>query len=83
VEVLGGLHLAEVEVPPALFDKTLADADLRRSHAVEVVMIQTPDMGKDGIEGRAGRFPGPEVRLRAGDRLLVLGMPAAIEALRR
>jgi len=46
-------------------------------------MIQTPDVEEDGIEGRAGRFPSPEVRLRAGDRLLVLGTPDAIEALRR
>jgi hypothetical protein len=83
VEVLGGLHLGEVEVPPALFDKTLAEADLRRSLSVEVVMIQTPDVEEDGIEGRTGKFPAPEVRLRPGDRLLVLGTPEAIEELKR
>lgn len=83
VEVLGGLHLAEVEVPASLYGVTLADADLRRSRGVEVVMIQTPSAPEGGIEGRPGKFPSPEVRLEPGDRLLVLGSAEAIESLRR
>jgi hypothetical protein len=83
VEVLGGLHLAEVEVPPSLVGKTLAEAELRRRHGVEVVMIHTSGMEDAGLDGRPGKFPAPEVRLEPGDRLLVMGAPEAIEALRR
>lgn len=82
VEVLAGLQLAEVEVPFALVGRTLRDADLRRRWGVEVVLIHTHATTPEELEGRPGRIPGPESRLEAGDRLLVMGTEEAIRRLR-
>jgi CIC family chloride channel protein len=82
VEVLGGVHLAEVEVPYGLVGRTLRQADVRRRWGVEVVLIRTVESGPESLEGRPGRLPAADVRLRAGDRLLVMGTQAAIRRLR-
>ncbi len=81
VEVLGGIHLEQVEVPFALVGMTLREADLRRRYDVEVMLIRTAGSAAD-LDGRPGRVR-PDVRLEAGDRLLVMGTPEAIAALRR
>ena len=82
VEVLGGLHLAEVELPPALAGKTLAQTNLRRDFELEVVLIHASDIEDDSMEGRPAKVPTPEIELVAGDRLLVMGTPESIEKLR-
>ena len=82
VEVLGGLHLGEVEVPMAIVGRTLADADLRRHFDLEVVLIQSAD-DADDLDGRPGKVATADVVLEAGDRLLVMGRREAIERLRR
>ncbi len=55
---------------------------MRQQFDVEVILIQTTDVGADCIEGRPGKLPGADVQLAAGDRLLVMGTPEAIEHLR-
>ena len=76
VEVLGGVFLAEVEVPHRLAGQTLREACLRQEYGVEVVLIHRS--GRD-----SGEFPSPDVRLRAGDRLLVMGSADAVDRLQR
>ncbi len=82
VEVAGDIMLAEVDVPASLMGTTLKEADLRRRHGVEVLLIHTPGPEEGSIEGRPGKLPGPDVRLEPGDRLLVMGTSGAIDALR-
>jgi CIC family chloride channel protein len=81
VELLGGFHVAEVEVPSVMVGKTLREVDLRRHHNLEVVLIHHADPADGAIEGRPGQFPAPDVALEAGDRLLVMGTLDAIQRL--
>jgi len=82
VEVLAGTHLAEVEVPSALVGKTLAQANLRRTHGVEVVLIHTSTVDEACLEGRPGKLPTPDMVLERGDRLLVIGAVEAIKGIK-
>lgn len=82
MDVLGGIQLAEVEVPASARGKTLAQADLRRRHDIEVVLIHTCDTGEDSLEGRPGKMPTPDTVLNPGDRLLVIGSAEAVQRLR-
>jgi CBS domain-containing protein len=81
VDVLAGITLSEIEVPFSLVGRTLAELDLRRRFAVEVVLIHASNDAQSGIEGRPGKLPTPNVRLEAGDRLLVMGAPDAVNRL--
>jgi CIC family chloride channel protein len=81
IEVVGGILLAEVEIPYRLVGRTLAETDLRRTYGVEVVLIHTPDATGSVLEGRPGKLPAPGIRLEAGDRLLVMGTRDAIASL--
>ncbi len=83
LEVLGGVHLAELEVPFSLVGRTLREADVRRRWGVEILLIHTAVNPGEQMEGRPGRLPSPEVRLHPGDRLLVMGTPDAIHHLTR
>lgn len=78
VEVVGDLHLGEIETPSALFGKTLAEAEIRRHFDLEVIMIQTAHIDESCIEGRPGKVPKADVKLEPGDRLLVMGTKEAI-----
>lgn len=82
VEVLGGLHLAEVDVPHALVGKTLAEARFRGDHELEVVLIRTPGHEDEQLEGRRGHLPSADAVLSAGEKLLVMGTLKAIDRLR-
>ena len=83
VEVLAGVMLTEVEVPFSMVGRSLAEIDLRRRYGVEVVLIHTPHADGDGLEGRPGKLPTPQVSLDPGDRLLVMGARESVEALQR
>lgn len=83
VEVLGGLHLGEVDVPSALAGKTLSQASLRSDFDLEVILIQTADIDEASLEGRPGKVPTADTELEHGDRLLVMGTPEAIRRLRQ
>lgn len=78
IEVLGGLHLGEVEVPSTMAGKTLAEVGLRRRFNVEVVLIQTSDQDESTLDDRPGKIPTADTNLSPGDRLLVLGSLEAI-----
>ena len=80
--MIGGIHLAELDVPFSIVGRTLREADVRRQWGVEVVLIHTPGPQGAELEGRPGKLPTPDVRLNPGDRLLVMGTRAAIERLR-
>lgn len=82
VEVVGGIYLAELDVPFSIVGRTLKEADVRRRWGVEVLLIHTADEAAEGMEGRPGKLPSPEVRLQPGDRLLVMGTLDAISRLR-
>jgi CIC family chloride channel protein len=83
LEVVGGVHLAELEVPFSLVGRTLRESDVRRRWGVEILLIHTAGPAGEEFEGRPGRLPAPDVRLHPGDRLLVMGTPEAIHRLTR
>jgi len=82
VEVMGGLHLGEVDLPSALIGKTLFQANLRRDFDLEVILIQTAE-DLDNSDRPSGKVPTANCVLEAGDRLLVMGTRKAIDRLRR
>ncbi|MCP4217085.1 MAG: CBS domain-containing protein, partial [bacterium] len=43
VEVLGGIHLTELEVPTRMVGKTLKEVNLRKNFNIEVVLIHTAE----------------------------------------
>jgi Trk K+ transport system NAD-binding subunit len=78
VEVVSGMHVGEVDLPTRFTGKTLRELDLRREFGLEVVLIhrEAPDNG-----GSHGVFPSPDLRLEAGDRIVVMGEKTAIPKL--
>jgi len=81
LEVVAGVHLAELDVPFSLVGRTLKEADVRRRWGVEILLIHTAGAPGEQLEGRPGRLPAPDVRLYPGDRLLVMGTPDSIKRL--
>ena len=74
-----GLQMEEIRVEPGapLAGKTLAESNFRRHYNAIVVAIV------DGQTGEIRYNPGADARLQAGDILIVLGIPEAIEKLQR
>jgi len=83
MEVLGGVHLGEVDVPSAWVGKTLAECEPRKRHGLEVVLVHRGGEEHQGVDGRPGQFPSPDLEFEAGDRLLVMGSARAIRKLGR
>ena len=79
IEVLGSVYLTEVDVPHSLVGQTLQEASLRQRLGIEVVLIHSARAANDENQGK--RFPSPNARLEAGDRILVMGSQEAIEKL--
>ncbi len=78
VEVVSGMHVGEVDLPSGFADKTLGELDLRRTHNLEVVLIHRETAGnREGV----GMFPSSDMRLEAGDRIVVMGDRNAIRKL--
>lgn len=82
VEVLTGVHLAEVEVPTSWLNKTLRRAEPRRRHGVEVVLVRRTRSIGDEPDEPAALFPAPDLVFQHGDRVLVMGEQEAIRRLR-
>ena len=79
IEILGGMHIGEIEIPSSWIGKTIREIDIRRKKKLEIVLIHRELIEKkEGIDGRPAVFPSPDVVLKPGDRLLVLGKPADI-----
>jgi len=79
IEILGEMHIGEIDIPSNWIGKTIREIDIRRKKKLEIVLIHR-DIAKTekGIDGRPAVFPAPDVVLNAGDRLLVLGKPVDI-----
>ncbi|HXV74809.1 MAG TPA: TrkA family potassium uptake protein [Candidatus Polarisedimenticolaceae bacterium] len=73
IELGRDAELAEVPVPGEFVGKSLIDLEVRRRHAVTVVAIRRGDRILATLEGSE--------RMEAGDVLVVIGAPAAIEKL--
>ncbi len=80
IEVLSGMHMAEIEISPKWIGKDIREADLRKTYGLEVVLVHRESGG--GVEGRPGLFPSPDLILAEGDSLLVLGEMDSIQKVR-
>jgi CBS domain-containing protein len=71
-------RLLQVDVPPEIAGRTVAEASLRQRFGVSVLAVKR--LTRQGVERRF--VPGPGDRLEAGDVLIVLGTDEAISRLR-
>ena len=71
-------RMIELDTPPALAGRTVAESGIRTRYGVSVLAVKRRT--RDGLERRF--VPGPEDRFNAGDVLIVLGTEEAIERLR-
>jgi CIC family chloride channel protein len=78
VEVISGMHMGELLVPPHFEGQSLKQLDLRRRYGLEVVLIHRFSAG---AADKHGVFPSPDIRLESGDRVVVMGEKSAIETL--
>lgn len=68
--------IVELEVPPSIIGKTLAESDLRYRHAVNLVTVRRQEGGEAKILG----VPSPSLLFKAGDTLVIFGTESAIKA---
>jgi CIC family chloride channel protein len=71
-------RMIELDMPPALAGRTVAESGIRTRYGVSVLAVKRRT--RDGLERRF--VPGPEDRFDASDVLIVLGTEEAIERLR-
>jgi len=71
-------RLVQVDVPPAIEGRTVAESGLRNRYGVSVLAVKR--LSRGGLERRF--VPGPEDRLQHGDVLIVLGADEAVARLR-
>ncbi|HSD71995.1 MAG TPA: chloride channel protein, partial [Thermoanaerobaculia bacterium] len=71
-------RLVQVDVPPAIEGRTVAESGLRNRYGVSVLAVKR--LSRGGLERRF--VPGPEDRLQHGDVLIVLGTDEAVSRLR-
>ena len=78
IPFLEGYVLVELRAPRALWDRTLAETQLRRQHGLSVVQIRRWEGGTE----RA--LPAqPDQKIRQGDVLVALARPDDVEAFHR
>jgi CIC family chloride channel protein len=71
-------RLVQVDVPPAIEGRTVAESGLRNRYGVSVLAVKR--LSRGGLERRF--VPGPEDRLQHGDVLIVLGTDEAVARLK-
>jgi CIC family chloride channel protein len=71
-------RMIELDTPPALAGRTMAESGIRTRYGVSILAVKR--RSREGLERRF--VPGPEDRFAAGDVLIVLGTEEAIERLR-
>jgi len=76
-----GMVMAEVEAPAHFAGRSLAQLNLRRRFGVEVLLVKR-ERQVDGKWRSEQLVPGPDLALQPGDRLLVSGGEAEVEAFR-
>jgi len=70
--------IVEMEMPDTLDGRSLAEIELRKRHGLNLVTVRRPGESSAGEEDGEARYnvigtPGPEFRLKEGDRLIVFG----------
>jgi len=69
VEVVEGLFLLEVEIPPRFVGKKIRDLNIRNKYKIDIVLIKKPsDSGKP-----VTKVPGSDYTFRENDVALILG----------
>jgi CIC family chloride channel protein len=71
-------RLIQVDVPPAIEGRTVAESGLRNRYGVSVLAVKR--LTREGLERRF--VPGPADRLQHGDVLIVLGTEEALSRLK-
>jgi CIC family chloride channel protein len=71
-------RLVQVDVPPAIEGRTVAESGLRNRYGVSVLAVKR--LTREGLERRF--VPGPADRLQHGDVLIVLGTDDALARLK-
>ena len=79
LEVSEGYSIAEIDVPPDLSGKTLAEADLRRKTGITVLCIRRATA--DSKAGRKVLMPQADDVIEPGDRLIVFGATKDLDTL--
>ncbi len=80
LEISKGISLAEIDVPRACVGRTLAEADIRKRNGVTVLCIRRPDP-KSERRPLQMLIPNPGDRFEDGDKLIVFGTTAGIDAI--
>ena len=80
LEISEGVSLAEIDVPEFCVGKTLAEADLRKKNGVTVLCIRRPDPDSRRKPLQVV-IPGAGDAFQAGDKLIVFGTTAGIDAI--
>lgn len=85
-ELADGHHVAEVRAPEALWGRSIGQLRFRQRFDLMVVGIRrgSPSVAEDGRASLATELlpsPGPDVEIKAGDGLLLVGTAEAIERL--
>ncbi|MGE0710365.1 MAG: chloride channel protein [Planctomycetota bacterium] len=78
-ELPDGFGLAQVPLPAALADRTLAGLEVRKTYGLNVLAIKVRDAEGEWVK----QIPEPQRTLQAGDLLIVMGPLGGIEALRQ
>jgi len=78
MELAPGYSLAEIQAPPALCGKSIAESKVRSKHGVTVVAIRKkrPSLdpsGESALDEDLIMAPNPEEQIQDSDRLVVLG----------
>lgn len=77
-DIADGLCAAEVQAPEALFDKTLAEAEVRKVYDVTILAIRRID-DADPAAPRQLVIPRADTHIRSDDRLLIFGTSEKID----
>ncbi|MFO7524898.1 MAG: chloride channel protein [Ignavibacteriaceae bacterium] len=83
IEVLGGMHICEIEVPVSWVGKSIHEIDIRKKYELEILVVHHPGSSSEDKSNRPGEFPSPGLILQPGDRMLVLGKPETVEKIKR
>jgi trk system potassium uptake protein TrkA len=78
VELGGGYVVAELPAPRAFFGRSLRELDLRRSHAVEVLLVRRRVAKESEPEVR---LPSDDDRIGEGDLLVLAGLVEAVDGI--
>jgi K+/H+ antiporter YhaU regulatory subunit KhtT len=71
-------RLLQVDIPPVIEGRTVAESGLRTRYGVSVLAVKR--LTREGLERRF--VPGPADRLQRGDVLIVLGTEDALARLK-